>query len=114
MNDHKGAKLMFDAAHQCGIIAGKAWKNPLAEGAHLMTMSTYKSLAGPPGGLVVTNDPALAERIEAIAHPGLTANFDVGKTAALAVTMVDWQEHGHRYAAAMVAAARRLAEESRG
>ena len=50
-----------------------------------MTMSTYKSLGGPPGGLVVTNDADLAERLDAIAYPGLTANFDAGKTAALAI-----------------------------
>jgi glycine hydroxymethyltransferase len=46
--DSVGAKVLFDAAHQCGIIAGRAWANPLKQGAHLMTMSTYKSLGGPP------------------------------------------------------------------
>lgn len=51
--DTVGAKVMFDAAHQCGIIAGKAWRDPLAEGAHFMTMSTYKSLGGPAGGVPV-------------------------------------------------------------
>ena len=101
--------MLFDAAHLCGLIAGHAWPNPLQQGAHLMTMSTYKSLAGPPGGLVVTNDPALAERIEAIAHPGLTANFDAGKTAAMAITMLDWLVHGRQYAADMVTAAADLA-----
>ena len=40
-----GAKTPFDAAHQCGIIAGRAWDNPLSQGADIMTMSTYKSLA---------------------------------------------------------------------
>ena len=59
--DKVGAWVMFDAAHQCGIIAGGAWPNPLAEGAHFMTMSTYKSLAGPAGGLIVTNDAEIAE-----------------------------------------------------
>ncbi len=44
--DSVGAKVLFDAAHQCGIIAGKVWANPLDQGAHLMTMSTYKSLGG--------------------------------------------------------------------
>ena len=39
-----GAKVLFDAAHQCGMIAGRAWAKPLQEGAHVMTMSTYKSL----------------------------------------------------------------------
>ncbi len=38
-----GARVLFDAAHLCGMIAGKIWENPLAQGAHLMTMSTYKS-----------------------------------------------------------------------
>jgi glycine hydroxymethyltransferase len=108
--DEVGATLLFDAAHQCGIIAGRAWKNPLTEGAHVMTMSTYKSLGGPAGGLIVTNDAGLAERLDAIAFPGMTANFDAAKSAALAVTMLDWRDFGRAYAAEMVAMARALAE----
>ncbi|MBL1438112.1 MAG: aminotransferase class I/II-fold pyridoxal phosphate-dependent enzyme [Rhodobacteraceae bacterium] len=108
--DEVGAKVLFDAAHQCGIIAGKAWKNPLHEGAHLMTMSTYKSLGGPAGGLIVSNDSEIAERLDAIAYPGMTANFDAGKSAALAMTMLDWRDHGQAYAAAMIATAHAFAE----
>ncbi len=107
--DEVGAHVLFDAAHQCGIIAGGVWANPLAEGAHLMTMSTYKSLGGPAGGLIVTNDAAIAERLDRIAFPGMTANFDAAKSAALAITLLDWREHGAAYAAAMVALARALA-----
>ena len=92
--DEIDAKLLFDAAHQCGIIAGRAWANPLHEGAHLMTMSTYKSLGGPAGGLIVSNDAALTQRLDAIAFPGMTANFDAAKSAALALTMLDWRSHG--------------------
>ena len=108
--DRVGAHLLFDAAHQCGIIAGGAWKNPLAEGAHLMTMSTYKSLGGPPSGLILTNEADLAQKLDAIAFPGMTANFDVAKSAALAVSLLDWREHGKAYADAMVALSRALAE----
>lgn len=108
--DEVGAKLMFDAAHQCGIIAGMAWGNPLDMGAHLMTMSTYKSLGGPAGGLIVTNDDAMAQRLDAIAFPGMTANFDAAKSAALAVTMLDWRDHGQAYAKTMVDLSRALAE----
>ncbi|MCU9847380.1 aminotransferase class I/II-fold pyridoxal phosphate-dependent enzyme [Defluviimonas sp. WL0024] len=108
--DEVGAKVMFDAAHQCGIIAGRAWKNPLAEGAHLMTMSTYKSLGGPAGGLIVTNAAEIAERLDAIAFPGMTANFDAGRVAALALTLLDWRDFGSAYAAKMIAVARALAE----
>ena len=108
--DEVDAKLLFDAAHQCGIIAGGAWPNPLAEGARLMTMSTYKSLGGPPAGLIVSNDADIAARLDAIAYPGLTANFDAGKTAALALTMLDWKDFGRAYADAMVQVAKAFAE----
>jgi glycine hydroxymethyltransferase len=107
--DEVGAKVLFDAAHQCGIIAGKAWRNPLTEGAHLMTMSTYKSLGGPASGLIVSNDAEIMERIDAIAFPGMTANFDAAKSAALAVTMLDWIDHGQAYGAQMIDTARALA-----
>lgn len=107
--DEVGAKLLFDAAHQCGIIAGKAWRDPLAEGAHLMTMSTYKSLGGPAGGLIVTNEADIAERLDAIAFPGMTANFDAAKSAALAVSMLDWRDFGKEYATEMIALSKALA-----
>ena len=109
--DSVGAWLLFDAAHQCGLIAGKAWPQPLAEGAHLMTFSTYKSLGGPAGGLIVTNDAALAEKLDAIAYPGLTANFDAAKTAALGITLQDWLTVGSDYAKMMIETAKTLAAE---
>lgn len=108
--DSVGAHLLFDAAHQCGIIAGKAWPDPLADGAHLMTMSTYKSLGGPPSGLIVTNAAEIAERLDAIAFPGMTANFDAAKSAALAMALLDWRDFGQAYAAEMVALAQALAQ----
>ncbi len=104
--DSVGATLLFDAAHACGMFAGRAWPNPLAEGAHLMTMSTYKSLGGPPSGLLVTNDETIAERIDSIAYPGMTANFDAAKTAALAITLSDWLHHGTDFAEAMTTVAK--------
>lgn len=108
--DEVGARLLFDAAHQCGMIAGGIFPDPLAEGADLMTMSTYKSLGGPAGGLILTNDPDLAQRLDAIAYPGLTANFDAGRVAALAVGLLDWRAFGPSYAQMMVATAQTLAE----
>jgi glycine hydroxymethyltransferase len=106
-----GARTLFDAAHQCGIIAGRAWDNPLSQGADIMTMSTYKSLGGPPAGLIVTNDAGIAETLEHIAFPGMTANFDAAKSAALAIAMLDWRDHGQAYATAMVDTAQALAAE---
>jgi glycine hydroxymethyltransferase len=91
------------------MFAGKVWPSPLDQGADLMTMSTYKSLGGPAGGLIVTNDAAIAKRLDAIAFPGLTANFDAAKSAALAITLLDWREFGAAYAQKMVATAQALA-----
>lgn len=106
--DAVGARILFDAAHVCGMLAGGVWPNPLAEGADLVTCSTYKSLAGPPGGLVLTDDDELAARLDAIAFPGLTANFDVSVTAALGVTLAGWLVDGAAYAATMVETATAL------
>ena len=108
--DEVGALVLFDAAHLCGLIAGRAWQQPLSEGAHLMTMSTYKSLAGAAGGLIVTNDADIAQKLDAIAYPGLTANFDAAKAASIAMTMLDWKEYGEAYAAEMVRTAKEFGE----
>ncbi len=94
--DEVGALVLFDAAHMSGMIAGHGWQQPLEEGAHLMTMSTYKSLGGPPSGLIVTNDAEIARKLDAIAYPVLTANFDAAKSAALAVLCEEtaWRIYG--------------------
>jgi glycine hydroxymethyltransferase len=107
--DELGAYLMFDAAHLSGIIAGGEFQQPLAEGAHLMTCSTYKSFGGPAGGLVLTNEPQLAARLDHIAYPGLTANFDLARTAALVIAASDILEFGSDYARICIANARALA-----
>ena len=108
--DEVGALVLFDAAHMSGMIAGKCWQQPLEEGAHVMTMSTYKSFGGPPSGLILTNEAAIAERLDAIAYPGLTANFDAAKSAALAMTLLDWKVHGRDYARMMGETAKALAQ----
>jgi glycine hydroxymethyltransferase len=106
-----GAMVLYDAAHMAGIIAGKRFQQPLAEGAHLMTMSTYKAFGGPPSGLVLTTEDHLARRIDQIAYPGLTANFDLGKTAALAISVLDLLVHGEAYARQCIANAQALGRE---
>ncbi len=109
--DEVGADLLFDAAHACGMLAGGIWPSPLTHGADIVTMSTYKSLGGPPSGLVLTDRDDLAARLDAIAYPGLTANADPANAAALGITLLDWLDCGAEYAEQMVATAQRLAEE---
>ena len=107
--DEIGAYVLYDAAHMGGLIAGGCFQQPLAEGADLMTGSTYKSFGGPPSGMILTNSPELAERLDRIAFPGLTANFDLGRTAAMIIAVLDLLEFGPSYAQACIANAQALA-----
>jgi glycine hydroxymethyltransferase len=107
--DAVGARLLFDAAHLAGLIAGGVFPQPLDHGIDVLTMSTYKTFGGPPGGLVLTNDPVIAERLDRIAYPGLTANFDISRVAALVLAEADLLACGTAYARRCVENARALA-----
>jgi glycine hydroxymethyltransferase len=107
--DRVGARVHSDAAHLALLIAGEAFQQPLREGGHVVTCSTYKALGGPAGGLLLTDDAELAARIDAIVYPGLTANTDLGRVAALAICLNDLLVHGQAYAARCVETARALA-----
>jgi glycine hydroxymethyltransferase len=104
-----GARLHFDAAHLSLLIAGDAFQQPLREGADVISGSTYKALGGPAGGLILTDDAELAARLDNIAYPGLTANNDLGRVAALAIALNDLLVHSREYAARCVATAQALA-----
>jgi len=106
--DEIGAYVLYDAAHMGGLIAGGRFQQPLSEGAHLMTMSTYKAFGGPPSGLIMATESDLAKKLDAIAFPGMTANFDLGKAAALILSTLDQLEYGAAYADACIATAQTL------
>lgn len=107
--DEVGAAVMYDAAHLAGIIAGGRFQAPLAEGADVMTMSTYKTFGGPPGGLIVTNRPDIAQAVERAVYPGMTANYDASRVAALAAAAADLLAFGADYARRCLENARALA-----
>ncbi|MBU6506448.1 MAG: serine hydroxymethyltransferase [Alphaproteobacteria bacterium] len=68
--DEVGAFLMVDMAHFAGLVAGGVHPNPLAH-AHVVTTTTHKTLRGPRGGMVLTNDEAIAKKIDSAVFPGL-------------------------------------------
>jgi glycine hydroxymethyltransferase len=107
--DEAGAVLLYDASHMAGLVAAGRFQRPLAEGARLLTFSTYKSFGGPPGGAIATDDPALAEKVSEAIFPGLTANYDVGRLGPLAVTAAEILADGGAYADRCIANARALA-----
>jgi glycine hydroxymethyltransferase len=68
--DGAGAKLMVDMAHIAGVIAAGRHQNPV-EHAHVVTSTTHKTLRGPRGGFVLTNDEEIAKKINSAVFPGL-------------------------------------------
>jgi glycine hydroxymethyltransferase len=65
-----GAIFMVDMAHYAGLIAAGVYPNPVPH-AHVVTSTTHKSLRGPRGGIVVTNDEAIAKKINSATFPGI-------------------------------------------
>ncbi len=65
-----GAYLMVDMAHYSGLIAAGVYPNPVPH-AHVVTSTTHKSLRGPRGGIIVTNDEDIAKKINSAVFPGL-------------------------------------------
>ncbi|MDX5329998.1 MAG: serine hydroxymethyltransferase [Caulobacteraceae bacterium] len=68
--DSVGALLMVDIAHYAGLVAGGVYPNPMPH-AHIVTSTTHKTLRGPRGGLILTNDKKLAKKIDSAVFPGL-------------------------------------------
>jgi glycine hydroxymethyltransferase len=67
--DRVGARLMVDMAHFAGLVAGGAHPSPFPH-AHVVTSTTHKTLRGPRGGFILTNDEELAKKINSAVFPG--------------------------------------------
>src|SRR3990172_1141586 len=68
--DEVGAYLLVDMAHFAGLVAGGAPPSPFPH-AHVVTTTTHKTLRGPRGAMILTNDEALAKKINSAVFPGL-------------------------------------------
>jgi glycine hydroxymethyltransferase len=103
--------LLYDASHVAGLIAEGRFQDPLAEGADVMTFSTYKSFGGPAGGAIVTDDEGVAAAVAKAVYPGLVANYDAARLAPLAAAALEHERSAGAYADQCIANARRLALE---
>ncbi len=107
--DSVGAYLMVDMAHFAGLVAGGAHPTPLPH-AHVVTSTTHKSLRGPRGGLILTNDEDIAKKINSAVFPGLQGgplmHVIAGKAVAFAEAL---RPEFKTYAHAVVNNARALA-----
>lgn len=108
--DEVGAYFMVDMAHFAGLVAGGIHPSPFPH-AHIATSTTHKTLRGPRGGLVLTNDEALAKKINSAIFPGLQGGPLMHIIAGKAVAFgEDLQPSFKQYAQDVVDNARVMAE----
>jgi glycine hydroxymethyltransferase len=109
--DEVGAYFMVDMAHFAGLVAGGAHDSPIPH-AHVTTTTTHKTLRGPRGGMILTNDEALAKKLNSAVFPGLQGGPLMHVIAGKAVAFAEALRPDFRvYARQVVANARALAEE---
>ena len=109
--DEVGAYLMVDMAHIAGLVAGGAHPSPLPW-ADVVTTTTHKSLRGPRGGLILTNNEDMAKKINSAVFPGLQGGPLMHVIAAKAVAFGEALRPEFKdYAAAVVANARAMADQ---
>ncbi|SKB25599.1 serine hydroxymethyltransferase [Sphingopyxis flava] len=107
--DDVGALLMVDMAHFAGLVAGGAHPSPMQH-AHVVTTTTHKTLRGPRGGMILTNDEAIAKRINSAVFPGLQGGPLMHVIAAKAVAFGEaLRPEFKSYAKATIANAQALA-----
>jgi glycine hydroxymethyltransferase len=108
--DDVGAILMVDMAHFAGLVAGDAFPSPMRF-ADVVTSTTHKTLRGPRGGFVLTDDAEIAKKINSAAFPGLQGGPLMHVIAAKAVAFGEALQPGFKtYAAGVVENCRVLAQ----
>jgi len=108
--DEVGAWLLVDMAHFAGLVAGGAHPSPFPH-AHVATTTTHKTLRGPRGGMILTDDAEIAKKVNSAIFPGLQGGPLMHAVAAKAVAFGEALRPEFRaYAAQVVANARALAE----
>ena len=114
--DEVGAYLMVDMAHFAGLVAGGVHPSPFPH-AHLVTTTTHKTLRGPRGGAILTNDEGLAKKLNSAVFPGMQGGPLMHVIAAKAVAFGEALHPSFRlYAKNVIENAKALAEtlNSRG
>ncbi|MBO9547204.1 serine hydroxymethyltransferase [Caulobacter sp.] len=108
--DSIGAYLMVDMAHFAGLVAGGVFPSPIPH-AHVVTTTTHKTLRGPRGGMVLTNDEAIIKKVNSAVFPGLQGGPLEHVIAAKAVAFGEaLQPSFQEYAKQIIANAKALSE----
>lgn len=104
------ARIIYDAAHVLGLVAGGVFQDPLREGAEVITASTHKTFPGPQGAIILANTSEEDfNRIQVKLFPGLLSNHHLHRLPALAITLLEMKKFGREYARQTVKNAQTLA-----
>jgi glycine hydroxymethyltransferase len=107
--DAVGAYLFVDMAHFAGLVAAGVYPSPFPH-AHVVSTTTHKTLRGPRGGMILTNDESIAKKLNSAVFPGMQGGPLMHVIAAKAVAFGEaLQPEFKAYATAVVANARALA-----
>ena len=108
--DSVGAMLLADMAHFAGLVAGGMHPSPLPH-AHVTTATTYKNLRGARGGIILSDEPELARKLDSAVFPGMQGSVILNAVAAKAVCLGEALKPSFKaYAAQVLANARTLAD----
>lgn len=106
--DRVGARIGYDASHVLGIIAGRRFQKPLAEGADIVVASTHKTFFGPQGGLTLANDADIHKGVIDSLTWKTVDNAHWNRIAATAYALLEIREFGKEYADQVVRNAKPL------
>lgn len=107
--DEVGARIVYDASHVLGLMAGKKFQDPLREGADVIASSTHKTFPGPQGAIILCRED-LREKIDKAVFPGTVSNHHLHHVAGLAVTLAEMLQFGEAYASQIITNAKVLAQ----
>ncbi len=109
--DEVGAYLLVDMAHFAGLVASGHYPSPFPH-AHVATTTTHKTLRGPRGGMILTNDEAIAKKVNSAIFPGIQGGPLMHVIAGKAVAFGEALRPGFRdYQAQVIANAQALADQ---
>jgi len=107
--DEVGARIVYDASHVLGLMAGNKFQDPLREGADVIASSTHKTFPGPQGAIILCRE-SLKEKIDKAVFPGTVSNHHLHHIAGLAVTLAEMLQFGEAYASQIIMNAKVLAQ----
>ena len=110
LKDFPGTVLVYDASHVMGLIAGGRFQAPLDEGADVVFGSTHKTLPGPQGGIIFSNNDELMDEMTQTIYPGLVTNHHLFRLPALGICLLEMRKWGTVYADQVICNAQALGE----